>query len=91
MKIITCGPIVTCVITEHHIVTIIYSYNDGKPSATIYYDGQLNGTWEGENGQTMRLAMQDAIYQLKSNEHWEALGWTERQRWIARLNGMKGI
>lgn len=91
MKIITCGPIVTYVITEHHIATIVYNYNDGKPSATIYIDGKLNGIFECENGQTMRLAMQDAVYQLKSNEHWEALDWTERQRWIARLNGMKGI
>lgn len=91
MKIITCGPIVTYIITEHHIATIVYNYNDGAPSATIYIDGELNGVWECENGRTMRLAMQDAIYQLKSNEHWEALGWTERQRWIARLNGMRGI
>ena len=90
MKIINCG-IVTYIITEHHIATIVYYYNDGNPTAHIYFDGVPGGGWECENGQTMRLAMRDAIYQLKSNEHWEALGWTERQRWIARLNGMKGI
>lgn len=91
MKIITCGPIVTYVITEHHIATIVYSYNDGKPSATNYYDGQLGEIIEAENGQTMRHAMRCVIYTLKSDEHWEGLGWTERQRWVARLNGMRGI
>lgn len=50
MKIITCGPIVTYLITEHHVATIVYSYNNGTPSATIYYDGQLGETIEAENG-----------------------------------------
>lgn len=91
MKIITCGPIVTYVITEHHVATVVYSYNDGKPRATIYYDGQPGEIIEAENGQTMRHAMLCAMYTLKSDEHWEGLGLSERQRWLARQNGMKGI
>lgn len=90
MKIINCG-IVTYVITEHHIATIVYNYNNGAPSATNYYDGQLGEIIEAENGQTMRLAMRCVIYTLKSDEHWEGLNWTERQRWLARRNGMRGI
>lgn len=90
MKIINCG-IVTYVITEHHIATIVYNYNNGAPSATIYYDGKLGEIIESENGQTMRYAMRCAVYELKSDEHWEALGWNERRRWVARINGMKGI
>lgn len=69
MKIITCGPIVTYIITEHHIATIVYHYNDGKPSAAILIDGEIDGIWECENGQTMRIAMQDAISTLKRAEH----------------------
>lgn len=68
MKIITCGPIVTYIVTENHVATIVYSYNDGAPSAAIYYDGKLNGIWECENGRTMRLAMRDAIHLLKISE-----------------------
>lgn len=73
MKIITCGPIVTYVITEHHIATIVYSYNDGQPAATVYIDGQNDGTIEAENGQTMRHAMRCAIWSIKRAEHWDAL------------------
>lgn len=91
MKIITCGPIVTYIVTEHHIATIVYSYNDSAPSATIYYDGQLGEIIEAENGQTMRHAMWGAIFQLKRDEYREGLGWSERQLWIARLNGAKGV
>jgi len=73
MKIITCGPIVTYIITEHHIATIVYHYNDGKPSATIYYNGQLGEIIEAENGQTMRYAMRCAIWSIKSDEYYKGL------------------
>lgn len=69
MKIITCGPIVTYLITEHHVATIVYSYNNGTPSATIYYDGQLGETIEAENGQTMRHAVRCAAWSVKRSEH----------------------
>lgn len=68
MKIITCGPIVTYIVTDHHIATIVYSYNDGAPSATIYYDGRLGEIIEAENGQTMRYAMRCAIWGVKYDE-----------------------
>lgn len=71
MKIITCGPMVTYIITEHHIATIAYNYNDGAPSATIYIDGQHDGIIEAENGQTMRHAMRWAIWSVKRSEHHE--------------------
>lgn len=71
MKIITCGPIVTYVITEHHIATIVYHYNDGQPNATVYIDGQFDGIIEAENGQTMRYAMWSAIWSVKRAEHWD--------------------
>lgn len=90
MKIINCG-IVTYVITEHHIATICYDFNDGHPRTTTYYDGQLGEIIECENGQTLHRAIQCATYKLKSDEHWEALGWSERERWLARLRGMRGI
>ena len=70
MKIINCG-IVTYVISGNHIATIVYNYNDGKPSAAIYIDGKLDGIWECENGRTMRIAMRDAIRSVKRAEHWD--------------------
>lgn len=72
MKIITCGPMVTYIVTEHHIATIVYNYNDGAPSATIYIDGQNDGIIEAENGQTMRHAMRWAIWSVKRSEHRDA-------------------
>lgn len=72
MKIINCG-IVTYIVTEHHIATIVYNYNDGTPTATIYYDGRLGETIEAENGQTMRYAMRCAIWSIKSDEYCEGL------------------
>lgn len=68
MKIINCG-IVTYIITEHHIATIAYNYNDGAPRATIYIDGQHDGVIEAENGQTMRYAMRCAIFSVKCAEY----------------------
>lgn len=73
MKIITCGPIVTYIVTEHHIATIVYSYNDGAPSATVYIDGKLDGIIEAENGQTMRHAMWSAVWSVKRSEHHDQL------------------
>lgn len=61
MKIINYG-IITYVVTEHHIATICYNYNDGAPSATIYYDGQHGEIIEAENGQTMHYAMRCASW-----------------------------
>lgn len=69
MKIITCGPMVTYIVTEHHIATIVYNYNDGEPSAAVYIDGQHDGVIEAENGQTMRYAMRCAIFSVKCAEH----------------------
>jgi len=73
MKIITCGPIVTYVISGNHIATIVYNYNDGKPAATIYLDGQNGGTVEAENGQTMRYAMRIAIFHVKADAYWDEI------------------
>lgn len=72
MKIINCG-IVTYIITEHHIATIVYSYNDGAPSATVYIDGQLDGIIEAENGQTMRYAVWSATWSVKWSEYRDRL------------------
>lgn len=72
MKIINCG-IVTYIITEHHIATIAYNYNDGAPSATIYYDGRLGETIEAENGQTMRYAIRCATWSVKCSEYYDQL------------------
>lgn len=69
MKIITCDPMVTYIVTEHHIATIVYNYNDGAPSAAVYIDGQHDGVIEAENGQTMRYAMRCAIFSVKCAEH----------------------
>ena len=70
MKIINCG-IVTYIIHGNHIATIVYNYNDGKPTATIYFDGQHGGIVESENGQTMRHAVKLATWTIKSNEYWK--------------------
>ena len=71
MKIITCGPIVTYVITAHHIATIVYNYNDGQPAAHIYYDGEIGEIVEAYNGQTMRHAFRLATWTVKHYEYWE--------------------
>lgn len=70
MKIINCG-IVTYIITEHHIATICYNYNNGQPSATIYYDGQHGEIIEAANGQTMRFAIMCARYTVKTEEYFK--------------------
>ncbi len=70
MKIINCG-IVTYVISGNHIATIVYNYNDGKPAAAIYLDGQHGGVVEAENGQTMRYAMRIAIFHVKADAYWD--------------------
>ena len=68
MKIINCG-IVTYIVTEHHIATICYNYNNGQPAATIYYDGQHGEIIEAENGQTMRYAYMCVRYALRIKEY----------------------
>lgn len=73
MKIITCGSHVTYIIYGSHIATIVYNYNDGAPSATIYYDGKLGEIVEAENGQTMRFAMRLAIWSIKWSQHCDQL------------------
>lgn len=68
MKIINCG-IVTYIITEHHIATICYNYNNGQPIVTIYYDGQHGEIIENANGQAMRFAFKLARYSVRLSEY----------------------
>lgn len=70
MKIINCG-IVTYIVGKYHIATICYSYNNGQPSAKIYYDGRLGEIVESENGQTMRHAIRLATWTIKDCEYCE--------------------
>lgn len=73
MKIINCG-IVTYVISGNHIATIVYNYNNGKPAATIYLDGQHSGIIEAENGMTMKYAMRVATFHVKADAYWDEIG-----------------
>lgn len=72
MKIINCG-IVTYLILDNHIATIVYYYNDGHPAAHIYYDGEIGEIVEAANGQTMRFAIRLAKWMLKDNQYTKGL------------------
>lgn len=86
MKIINCG-IVIYVVTEHHVATICYDYNNGQPRATIYYDGKHGEIVEAENGQTMRYAVRLAKWQIKRDEHVDQ----NYDQWIATLLKHNGL
>ena len=86
MKIINCG-IITYVICGNHIATIEYNYNNGEPSAAIYYDGKLGEIVEAMNGQTMRYAIHLAKWQVKRDEYIDQ----NHDQWIATLLKHSGL
>lgn len=86
MKIINCGRVIY-VLTAHHIATIVYDYNNGEPSAAIYYDGKLGEIVEAMNGQTMRYAIRLAKWQVKRDEHIDQ----HHDQWIATLLKRSGL
>lgn len=56
MKIINCGRVVY-ILCGDYVATIVYDYNNGQSSATIYYENEPGEIIEAENGQTMRYAI----------------------------------
>lgn len=86
MKIINCGRVIY-VLTAHHVATIVYDYNNGAPSATIYYDGQLGEIIEAENGQTMRHAIRGAVWSVKRSEYRDQ----NYDQWLAILLKHSGL
>ena len=86
MKIINCGRVIY-LIYGNHVATIIYDFNNGQPSATIYYDGKLGEIIEAENGQTLRIAIQFAKWTIKRDEYTEQ----HHDQWIAILLKHSGL
>lgn len=86
MKIINCGRVIY-VICGNHIATIVYDYNNGQPSATIYYDGKMGEIVEAENGQTLRYAIRLATWQVKRDEYTD----NNNPAWLAILLKQSGL
>jgi len=86
MKVINCGRVIY-VLTAHHIATIVYDYNNGQPSAHIYYDGQNGEIVEAMNGQTLRYAIRLAKWHVKRDEYIDK----NHDQWIATLLKHSGL
>lgn len=72
MKFINCGRVLYMILGSH-IATIVYNFNNGSPSASIYYDGKVGEIVESTCGNTMRNAVKLARWTLRDWKYFETL------------------
>ena len=72
MTFINCGHVLYMVLGSH-IATIVYNFNNGSPSASIYYDGKVGEIVESTCGNTMRNAVKLASWTLRDWKYFETL------------------